>query len=78
MVQSSRGKSGTRSFSTFSGVFWLVSFMRKARRFTCVSTTTPSLMPKAFPRITLAVFRPTPGMLERVRMSRGISPSWSS
>ena len=63
-----------RSTSIFSGVFWLVKRRRVESRFTWVSTTTPSSIPKAFPRITLAVLRPTPGNASSAARSSGTLP----
>src|SRR5215217_2207045 len=45
---------------------------------TCVSTTTPSFAPKALPRTTLAVLRPTPGRATSSGIVRGTFPSCSS
>ena len=49
-----------RSRSTFTGSFSSVSPVRRLRRPTCVSTTTPEAIPNATPSTTLAVLRPTP------------------
>ena len=43
-------------------------------RATCVSTTTPSFFPKALPRTTFAVFRPTPGSVTRSSIVSGTRP----
>ena len=40
-------------------------------RLTCVSTTTPSAIPKAVPNTTLAVFRATPGKATSSSIERG-------
>src|SRR5215510_12538120 len=60
-IQSFFGRSSIRSASIFSGCLFTVNPSRCDRRDTCVSTTTPVGIPKAAPRTTLAVLRPTPG-----------------
>ena len=56
------GNSAIRSRSIFSGsVVPREPEQPRDSRPTWVSTVTPSLIPKALPRMTLAVFRPTPG-----------------
>ncbi len=57
--------SSIKSRSTFTGSVCLVSPRRMLSRPTCVSTTTPDGMPKAVPRTTLAVLRPTPAKLDQ-------------
>ena len=47
-------------------------------RATWVSTVTPSLMPKALPSMTLAVFRPTPGRTLSASIESGTWPPWRS
>src|SRR5881394_1034624 len=59
-VHSSRGTSFINSCSIFSGSFWRDKPSRCDSRATCVSTTMPSFLPKAFPKTTFAVLRPTP------------------
>ena len=54
-------KQGHEVFFDAQGVVALVKPKRVESRDTWVSTTTPTLMPKAFPRTTLAVLRATPG-----------------
>ena len=78
IVQTRRGKSAIRSCSILSGVVRVVKRIRPASRLTWVSTTTPSSIPKALPRITLAVLRPMPGSADSCRMLRGSSPPCSS
>jgi len=73
-VQSRRGTRGIRSRSIFSASVCLVSRSNPASRVTWVSTTIPSLIPKALPNTTLAVFRPTPGRTRSASMSAGTSP----
>jgi hypothetical protein len=73
-AQRSCGIRPFRSRSTFSGSVWRDQPRRRARRPTCVSTTTPSGAPKAFPRTTFAVFRPTPGSALSSAIVRGTSP----
>ena len=60
-THSRRGTTAIRSCSIFTGSFWRVSPSRRLTRATWVSTTIPEAMPKAVPRMTLAVLRPTPG-----------------
>jgi hypothetical protein len=57
-----------------SGSSSRVSPSRAAIRLTCVSTTTPSAMPKPTPSTTLAVLRPTPGSAVSASRSAGTSP----
>jgi len=58
-LQRSWGRSLIRSCSTRSGFPLSVSPSLADRRFTCLSTTTAGF-PKKLPRITFAVFLPTP------------------
>ena len=51
-----------------------VSPRRRESRVTCVSTTTPALMPKALPKTTFAVLRPTPASACSSSIVRGTSP----
>ena len=76
-VHRSRGTRVMRRASTFRGSSPWQSPSRFVTRSTWVSTAMPSLRPKAWPRTTLAVFRPTPGSLRMVSTLRGISPPWS-
>src|SRR6185369_16679974 len=78
VVQSACGTSGIRSCSIFSGSFSALRARRPERRWTWVSTTTPSFSPKALPSTTLAVLRPTPGSARRSSMRGGTSPPWSA
>jgi hypothetical protein len=60
-----------RSFSIPKGVVSVVKPNRVESRETWVSTTTPTLMPKAFPRTTFAVLRATPGSATSASISWG-------
>ena len=73
-VQRSFGMIRLRSRSAFTASVWRVQPRRRARRPTCVSTTTPSGVPQTFPRTTFAVLRPTPGRARRASIVRGTSP----
>jgi hypothetical protein len=72
------GKSRIRSCSTFSGSVAEVRRRRRAIRPTCVSTVMPSFLPKALPRTTLAVFRPTPGRARSSSIVSGTRPACRS
>src|SRR5271170_2174935 len=73
-VQSFCGTSFIRAGSIFFGSVWRVRPSRAERRATWVSTTTPTFFPKALPRTTLAVLRPTPGSSVRASMVSGTFP----
>src|SRR6185369_16854419 len=77
-VHCSWGTSFIKSCSIFSGAFSFEKPSRSDNRATCVSTTTPTLMPNAFPKTTLAVFLPTPPSSVSCSMVRGTSPPWRS
>ncbi len=63
--RSSGGTSTLRSSSAFTGSVSVVSFRRRAKRPTCVSTGRPGRS-NATDRTTLPVLRPTPGQLHEV------------
>ena len=65
-----------RSCSIRSGVLAADNLSSWDILLTCVSTTTPSFTPKAFPRTTLAVFLPTPGRAINSFIFPGTSPPW--
>ena len=72
--RSSGATSPFRSSSAFTGSVSVVSFSRRARRPTCVSTGNPGRS-NATERTTLPVLRPTPGSVTRSSRSVGTSPS---
>ena len=78
MAHSSRGSSAIRSRSMRMASVPRVSASRPVSRITWVSTVTPSLIPKALPSTTFAVFRPTPGSGRNSSIVRGTSPAWSA
>ena len=65
IVQSRLGNSAPTACSALTGSVWAVQPKRRASRPKCVSTVMPG-MPKALPRTTLAVLRPTPGRVDEV------------
>ena len=78
IVQLSDAKSGIRSCSIFSGVFSFVKRSSVESLLTCVSTTTPSLRPKTLPKMTFAVFLPTPGRAASSAIVAGTCPPCSA
>src|SRR5664279_5058294 len=79
IVHCSDGKSGIRSSSIFTASVSRVSPSRSERRVTCVSTTIPTFLLKAFPRITFAVLRPTPGSSVSSSIVSGtLPPCWAT
>jgi hypothetical protein len=78
IVQSLSGTNLMSSCSTFTGSLLSVSPSLPETRRTWVSTTMPSFEPKALPRTTLAVLRPTPGRATSSDIVRGTSPPCSS
>lgn len=77
IVHSDFGKISATTASTFTGSSSVVQPNRRARRPKWVSTVIPGT-PKALPRTTLAVLRPTPGRVTRSASRPGTSPSNSS
>ena len=73
MVQSRLGNSAPTSCSAFTGSVWVVQPNRRASRPKWVSTVMPG-RPKALPRTTFAVLRPTPGRSTRSLRRGGTSP----
>lgn len=65
-----------RSNSILTGSSFWVNPRRRVRRFTWVSTVMPGVL-NAWPRTTLAVFRPTPGSFIRSSRVSG-TLSWCS
>ena len=63
-VHSACGTISMSASSTFTGSVWRVRPSRRDSRPTCVSTVMPGV-PKASPRTTFAVLRPTPGSVTR-------------
>ncbi len=74
IVHSLLGKISAISASTFSGSVCSVQPKRRTSRPKWVSTVMPGT-PKALPRTTLAVLRPTPGSVTRSSRRPGTSPS---
>src|SRR5437899_2831487 len=73
-VHLARGTSAIKSRSIFTGSCSFVRPSSVERRCTWVSTTTPSLFPKAVPSTTLAVLRPSPGSCTSSYMVAGTVP----
>src|SRR5262245_33512296 len=78
IVRCPRGTRAFKSSSTLTGSDCRVQPSRRAIRPTCVSTTKPSSFPNAFPRMTLAVLRPTPGSARRASIVSGTLPPCSA
>src|SRR5713101_3734095 len=76
-VHSSGGTIEVTCRSILTGSRDDTSFSRLVRRMTWVSTANPGWL-KPAPRITLAVFRPMPGILSRSSIVAGTTPSNSS
>src|SRR5438094_8221368 len=77
-VHLSRGTSAIRSRSIFAGSSCFVRPSSVERRWTWVSTTTPSFLPNHVPSTTFAVFRPTPGSWTSCSIVSGTAPPWRS
>ena len=76
-VHSAAGTRFVRSRSILTGSVSVLRPRRRLRRLTWVSTGNPGT-PKALPRMTLAVLRPTPFSATNSSMVVGTSPPWRS
>src|SRR5439155_21952872 len=72
------GTIAIRSCSILTGSVCRVKPSLRASLATCVSTTKPSSFPKALPRMTLAVLRPTPGRRTSSSIVSGTLPPCSA